>query len=422
MLLYRHSFLGMLIFSSIVASSAHANRLQDILQYSLNSAPEIHEANANIEASRNRTEQAKSEHWPVVRAVGSSTVSQYHRDRSDYQQKRFTPGVKAELNLYSFGAIDKNIERNRKEEEFYQHKYTSTREDLAYTIAQLYLRALNMKESIQVMKKSLARHKAIMGNLGTIVANDMGRQSEYVQAEARMLSVEQNINRYNKELAVTLNTLSKYTKVRITEKDLENPFNGLSDNELFNKYAIRDKAQNPTYKAQQAELEAKQLAVEAENKKELPKVNLVGFATQDDRYVGVEVNWDILNRGNNYGIHEKASEMAAAHQRLDRISRDIEETSQLAQINIRESRIQLKTLKALIASSAKVVNFYKLQFDIARRSLLDVLNAERELSEVELSLTGTEYALRLATLDYLYSQGALSTWGNVQQENKPLKF
>ena len=44
MLLYRHSFLGMLIFSSIVASSAHANRLQDILQYSLNSAPEIHEA------------------------------------------------------------------------------------------------------------------------------------------------------------------------------------------------------------------------------------------------------------------------------------------------------------------------------------------------------------------------------------------
>ena len=86
MLLYRHSFLGMLIFSSIVASSAHANRLQDILQYSLNSAPEIHEANANIEASRNRTEQAKSEHWPVVRAVGCSTVIQFHRDRSDYQQ------------------------------------------------------------------------------------------------------------------------------------------------------------------------------------------------------------------------------------------------------------------------------------------------------------------------------------------------
>ena len=154
----------------------------------------------------------------------------------------------------------------------------------------------------------------------------------------------------------------------------------------------------------------------------MPKVNLVGFATQDDRYVGVEVNWDILNRGNNYGIHEKASEMSAAHQRLDRISRDIEETSQLAQINIRESRIQLKTLKAQIASSAKVVNFYKLQFDIARRSLLDVLNAERELSEVELSLTGTEYALRLATLDYLYSQGALSAWGNVQQENTSLKF
>ena len=52
----------------------------------------------------------------------------------------------------------------------------------------------------------------------------------------------------------------------------------------------------------------------------------------------------------------------------------------------------------------------KSQFNVARRSLLDVLNAEKELSDVELSYATTLSDLRYGMLDYLYAQGTLSRW------------
>jgi len=156
--------------------------------------------------------------------------------------------------------------------------------------------------------------------------------------------------------------------------------------------------------------------VESESKKQLPKINLVGSATRDDRYVGMEVSWDLLNRGTEYTVREKASDMAASQQRLDQTSRDIEETSRLAQINIQESHNQLKTLRSQIKASAKVVDYYKMQFDIARRSLLDVLNSEQELSSVELAFATTNHDLRQSMLDYLYAQGSISKWGDVKEQ------
>lgn len=413
---FKQTALSSLLLSALLAFPVQASTLKQILQHAMSHAPEVLEAHANVEASQNRTEHAKSGHWPTVTLTADQRFSQYHKEPSDYTTKHLVPGVRGQVNIFAFGAIEKDIERARQEEQYYKDRVIATREDLAYTIGSLYLRALNMKEAIEVMKRSLKRHHGIMGNLTAIVESDTGRQSELVQGEARMLRVEQDINSYHKQLLSTLNTLSKYTKVQITENDLTNPFANLTDKELFSKYALQDKLQNPTYRAQLSDLQTKRLTVESESKKQLPKINLVGSATRDDRYVGMEVSWDLLNRGTEYTVREKASDMAASQQRLDQTSRDIEETSRLAQINIQESRHQLKTLRSQIKASAKVVDYYKMQFDIARRSLLDVLNSEQELSSVELAFATTNHDLRQSMLDYLYAQGSISKWGDVKEQ------
>lgn len=147
---------------------------------------------------------------------------------------------------------------------------------------------------------------------------------------------------------------------------------------------------------------------------------LVLFSVKVEGFVivttgGLQVSWDVLNRASSYATREKVSEVSASYEKLEQISRDIDDMARLAQINISESRVQLKTLQSQINASAKVVDFYKLQFDIARRTLLDVLNAERELSTVELAYVNTQNTLRNALLDYLYSQGTLSTWSDLKK-------
>lgn len=407
--------ISVLIFSLFFSSTcSRAESLQSILNYSLSHAPEVKEALAEINSAQHRTEQTRSQHYPTVSVTGSKTLSQYHRYQSNYTSNNIIPGIQAEMNLYSFGAIEKDIARSKKEEEYYLYHYSATKEELAYAISKLYLTALNMKDAISIMEKSLKRHHNIVNNLKIIVEYDEGRNSEYVQAETRLLMVEQNINNYKQKLASTLSTLSKYSQNTITESDLRNPFLNMTPQKLYSQYKKDTQNEHPLYRVQQAELAMKHLSVESENKKTLPKLSLVGSATTEDRQISLQLAWEVYNRGTNYIMKEKASEISASQERLIRMERDIEDVERLSKINIDESNIQLKTLKSQISASAKVVEFYKLQFEIARRSLLDVLNAEQELSNVELAYVSTEYNLRQAMLDYLYSQGMISMWGNTK--------
>lgn len=397
----------------LISFFAKALPLQAILQNSLQNDPDVREAAANIESAQMRVEQAKGQHWPIVSLTGNQLITQHHKNRADYNSEKFIPGINGEINLYSFGAIDAEVDRNVKESRYYQHLFSSTQEDVGYTIAELYLRALTAKEAITVMKKSLARHQAILFDIGVIADSDEGRESEYVQAEARILMVEQDINSYERELASTLTSLAKYTKRNIDSNDLEDPFKQLNIQTLLATYA-GSKEINPAYQAQQAQLDTTKADLKLEERKRLPKINLVGTATTEDRTLGLAVSWDLLNRPSSYAVREKASIQAAAHERLERVGRDIEDSARLAKVNIEQYQRQLKTIKAQIVSSAKVVEFYKLQFEIARRTLLDVLNAERELFSVELSQVTTANLLRSAILEYLRSQGTLANWAGVK--------
>nr|WP_232797594.1 MULTISPECIES: TolC family protein [Proteus] len=397
------------IFGGVLFNS-HANSLKYILNNSLNNAPELLEAKADIDIAVARVNQARAQHFPVISVTGNKLLGQYHRDESDYDNNSFTPGLRGELNLYSFGGIENDVERNEKEQLYYQFKYSETKENVAYTISDLYLKALLAKESIAVKKKSLDRHNRIISELNVIARNDEGRISEYVQAEARKILVEQDINYYEKELMTTLSTLSKYTGFPVGESDLVNPFDGMTVSDMYREFTAENNNQNPAYLVSQADIDAKKMGVKVENKKQLPRINLTGNMTKDDRQIGIDVTWDIINFSSLYSVDEKVSQLNAAQQRMDRVIRDIEEARRLSVINIQKSTQKLKILDAQILSSTKVVDFYQLQFNVARRSLLDVLNAEKELSDVELSYATTLGDLRHGMLDYLYAQGTLSRW------------
>ncbi|WP_350441558.1 TolC family protein, partial [Proteus mirabilis] len=393
-----------------VLFNSHANSLKYILNNSLNNAPELLEAKADIDIAVAKVNQTRAQHFPVISVTGNKLLGQYHRDKSDYDNNSFIPGLRGELNIYSFGGIENDVERNEKEQLYYQFKYSETKENVAYTISDLYLKALLAKESIAVKKKSLDRHNKIISELNVIARNDEGRVSEYVQAEARKILVEQDINYYEKELMTTLSTLSKYTGFPVGESDLVNPFDGMTVSDMYSEFTAENNNQNPAYLVSQADIDAKKMGVKVENKKQLPRINLTGNITKDDRQIGIDVTWDIINFSSLYSIDEKVSQLNAAQQRMERVIRDIEEARRLSVINIQKSTQKLKILDAQILSSTKVVDFYQLQFNVARRSLLDVLNAEKELSDVELSYATTLSDLRYGMLDYLYAQGKLSHW------------
>ncbi|EPD0811358.1 TolC family protein, partial [Escherichia coli] len=253
----------------------------------------------------------------------------------------------------------------------------------------LYLDALREKQSIAVLEQSLSRHNAILNDLNTISIHDTGRESEFVQAEARRLMVRQQINTRTRVLKTTLGKLSTWTTNPVTEADLENPFSRMTESRLLTDFTQTPQKGNPSWLASQADVESKKAALKAQELARYPRVDLTGSVTRDDRQIGVSLSWDLFNRNASYGVSEKAAQIAAATGRLDSVARMIDETGRLSLITVRQSRMEMETLRRQEQASARVVDFYRLQFRVARKTLIELLNAENELYSVGLSRVQT---------------------------------
>ncbi len=97
-------------------------------------------------------------------------------------------------------------------------------------------------------------------------------------------------------------------------------------------------------------------------------------------------------------INEKKYQVNAAKARLNSIVRNLRERSNLAELRMREDKAKINITKRQIKELAQVAKDYEDQFFIAKRSLLDVVNA---------------YRLMTAKLDYLSSIGGLRLWAGL---------
>ncbi|MDX7456883.1 TolC family protein, partial [Klebsiella pneumoniae] len=85
------------------------------------------EAKADIDIAVAKVNQTRAQHLPVISVTGNKLLGQYHIDKSDYDNNSFIQGLRGELNIYSFGGIESDVERNEKEQLYYQFKYSETK-------------------------------------------------------------------------------------------------------------------------------------------------------------------------------------------------------------------------------------------------------------------------------------------------------
>ncbi|EFD1058445.1 TolC family protein [Escherichia coli] len=403
-----------MLFSPVVLSTP----LNVMLSDALRNDPGIREAYADFESARNRIEQSRSAHWPKVVAIGTQPISQ--KNQYDTESNHFDPGLNAEMNLYSFGAIELDVEKNKHNAGFYRYKLAEKYEETAYEIISLYFDALKEKKAIEVLNRSLMRHQSILNDLDSIAFHDKGRESEYVQAKARKLLVEQQINSRYLALDSALSKISSYTKKQVKESDLDNVFNSNSAKSLIQKYKSNIRTENPSYLAQQENLESKRMELEAEKRINLPRLDLNGTVTRDNKEISLNIKWDLFNRSTGYNIKEKISQVESATSRVESVIRDIDETRRISEIIINQTIKEISILLSQIKESENVVDFYKLQFQVARKTLIEVLNSQSELSNVELQYVESQNRLNHGLLDYLRSQGAVTQWccSNITQQLK----
>ncbi|MCW9709762.1 TolC family protein [Avibacterium sp. 21-586] len=400
----------LLLYFLAGSAAADSLQLQTVIRKAFDKDPKVLAAQANQKIAQKKVKQAEAGHQPKLSIFAQQNMHESHR-YTENKSSKFTPGAQLSLNLYSFGAIEKRVEQSEKAEQTYRYKIDETYESLGYTITELYLMALRSADTLNVLKNSIKRIDSTLNEIDIIADNDEGRRSEFVQAQARKYAIEQQINSNQRELKTMIDKLKRYSGQELNINKLSNPFNGLTAESLVAKYSA-DKSQHPTIKVSSSEIEDATAELAARKAERLPKLDLIGQATRDDRAVYLNMSWDVYNPESAYAVEERAERLLLAESNLEQANLDIEERKSLALLNLSEYQAHLKTLNKQINSQKEVIEFYKLQFLIAKRTLLELLNAENELLSAQLSKVNSEYQLRHSVLDYLASQGTLRKWVN----------
>ena len=399
-----------LILLSLYASSqAHAVELRTILKNALQQDPLIIEAQANEQAAISKVKESQALHYPVLAVTANQILDQSHDNRADYASENFTPGLRGTLNLYSFGAISAQVERDKSKSAYFHEKTGETAEELGYSIGSEYIKALRAQESLEVQNRSLERHNKFTRDIGIIVQYDQGRRSELIQAKARQMQVEHIISGLQRELGFALSNLKKYAP-HVDPVGLSDPFAQFSISNVVDRYSLADSSQHPSYQAQQAELDSIRSEHKYRQTKRYPSINLEGNVTTEDRQIYLSMAWDVFNQGNKYSVEQGGQSIVAAQARLGQIQRDIEERARTAEIDMFQSKQKMEITRQQIAASRDVVIANEKQFKIARKTLVDVLNAYNELSAVEIAYVTAQNDFRMAALAYLRAQGKISTW------------
>ncbi len=385
--------------ASLGAWPCFADDLPALLRDALAQEPSILEAKATADAAAAQVEKSKAQHLPTAGIQVGHELDRNNNNSSPFR------GAVGRVNVYAGGAIDAQIERDQFRYRAQDLKIATTRESVAYTVAQYYLQALRAKELMEAEKLNLQRHQKIIDDLTVIVQNDRGREHEKIQAESRALQVNTRLAQYEKSLQLALNRLSRYTAKPVS---LVAP--NVDGWQAF--IETTDKtAAHPNIASQQAETSGAKAELQNTRRSRWPRVDLEAGRGNND-FARVNLTWNFFDPGSGYTVDAATQQLAASEARLDSYQRQIQELSKTALADIEQSQKLITAARDQIAASGRVAQLYEEQYRIARRSLLDVLNAYAELASVEAAKVSAENDYRSAVINYFDAQAAISQWAN----------
>ncbi|CAH1649380.1 Channel protein TolC [Hyphomicrobiales bacterium] len=412
----------------LAATQSFALSLREAIATTIDSNPQIGAAIENREAIEFELRQARGLYMPRIDAEGSVGSRNLERRYSAVERltgsrdnQGFSPveiGVVGTWKLFDGFTTDAEVERQASRVDGASHRVLERSEFLALEVAREYFDILLQErltglasQNIGFLQDTVQR---IRGNVssGSLTDADLKQGEERVKAaEARAIEAKQNLN----EAKIRLQRLvgKPFGKGAMPAsmagrlpKSVES---GLA-------LAVRN---NPRIQIATADIDAAHALVKKARGKMLPEVFLEGRARSGRDIDGVEgrstdlqaravMRMNLYNGGiDQASIQEQTRRVAEAQFNRDQILREVREAVKLSF----ERRLRQSELTGVLGQQAslgdRLVSAYSEQFQVGRRSLLDLLDAQNTRYNAKVLHETAAMAARFSEYRILASTGQL---------------
>lgn len=399
--------------------------LKTAVETAMQTHPEINQAAENKTAIEFEREQAQGQFMPRISVEGSIGIRRLEnatRRSLGIANKELYPmeaGLRLEQMLFDGGSRSSEVKRQAARTDGAAFRVEERAQFVALQVSRQYLDYMLQQRIVAASEDNIGFHDRLVGDLREGVTKGSISIADQQQAEERQSAARARLTEANQDMVNTAASFRTLTGLDLVDGAMLPPSLGESIPASLEESISRARNQNPRVREAQADLDAAHALVRKAKAETVPTLSLEGNARigddidgfrgeTNDLQGGLVLRWDIFNGGiKRAKIQEMYRRERETQFRVDQMVREAEEDIRVAW-NAWDSQGKLvKELDAQSQVSDELLRSYRAQFNVGRRSLLDVLDAQNTRYNVQVRAETARFAQFFAEFKLLAAQNAL---------------
>lgn len=404
--------------------------LQEAIEAAIMSNPEIMQAQYNTEAIQFEREQAQSLYYPTVDIEASAGIRRLENNTrrnlgiADNELYPVEAQGTVDWTAFDFGRRRGEVLRQAARVDGASLRVVERSEFIALQVTRQYLDMLLQQRIVAASQDNRAFHQALVNDLAQGVEQESISVADLQQAEERLQSAIVREEEAKESFAVAQNSLRRLAGLTVYNGTL--PADMSSSLPSSREQAIgMARTDNPLVREAQADVDAAHGLIMSAKGEYYPTIgvdfrgrigeDIDGFAGEtNDLQARVYMRWNLADGGLKRAryqemVHRASQARYALHERTRQAEEDAANawTAMEAQQNIgRALTRQSEVTDDLLLS-------YRSQFDVGRRSLLDVLDAQNTRYNTQVRLETSRFSQLFAQYQVLAATNRLLSSMNI---------
>ena len=397
-----------------LATPAQAIDLREAVAAALSNNPEINQAAANRQAVEEERRQAQGLYGPRVTVEGSAGIRRLENatrralNIADDTLYPLEADLFGEQLLIDFGRQRAELSRQAARTDAAASRVEERSEFVALNVSRAYFDFLLQQRIVAAATDNLSFHERLVNDLREGVRRGSISVADQQQAEERLQAARARLTEAREEQENAAIAFHRVAGVAIGEATMPAPISGSLPPDV-DQAVDAARANNPRVLEALADLDAASAGVRGAEAELAPRItaegrvrlgdDIDGFRGRTEDYLArVVLRWTILSGGINQArVREASARETEARFRLHDAGRGAEADVRTAWNRLESQTRLVSELEQQSRVSDELLVSYREQFNVGRRSLLDVLDAQNTRYNVQVQA-------ETARLAQLYAQ------------------
>ena len=405
--------LNVCMFVSLLFVSVPLNALtlQDVIKDTLQNNPDIQVARQEMLAREHEVRGAKAGYLPTLDAelgVGREWTRSPATANAGVTLTRQEQALRLRQSVYDGNATGSEVSRQKARYKSALFSAIDTQENVALKAAQAYINVLRHAELLKLLKQSLDEHQVILDQVSLRSGAGVVAQVDVDQISVRLSLATSNYIAGRNNFLDALAQFQGQVGYIPDAAQMEVPL-GIKLPSTLEQSLKTALVEHPVLKSSLADIEAAESQYAASKSSRHPKLTLEGDRTwnedidgvvgeNEDWVIALRLRYNLYNGGRDSARRKQTAELLTQAKDIHRNAQwETEEGMRLSWYAYESTNQQLVHLSKHVASVEATKKAYVQQYDVGRRTLLDLLNTESEL-------IGAKEIYANAKYDQIYSQ------------------